>query len=47
MAAVPAMSLKIYLLIGENPPDEFGQGHYTSRYQCTTAFPFLSHPADR
>ena len=31
------MSLKIFLPMGEKPPEEFGRGHNTSRYQQATA----------
>jgi hypothetical protein len=33
------MSLKIFLPMGEKPPDEFGRGHNTSRYHHSTPFP--------
>ncbi len=38
MAAAPAMSLKIFLPMGEKPPDKIGRGYYTSWYQQATAF---------
>jgi hypothetical protein len=37
MAVAPAMSLKMFLPMGEKPPDKIGQGYYTSQYQHATA----------
>jgi hypothetical protein len=34
------MSLKIFLPMGKNPPDEFIRGHSTSQYQPIIDFPF-------
>jgi hypothetical protein len=39
-AAMAAMSYKIFLPMGEKPPEEFSLGSYTFQFQHTTAIPF-------
>jgi hypothetical protein len=42
MAAAPATNLKIFLPMGEKPPDAFSPGSSISRIKHSTALPF--HP---